>query len=206
MGTFLVRIQISNPFSQLPEPGDSFGIGAEIPTESKAKEFVAFRTLQAEGLGFGVQLFQLCGIAVTLFRSFGEDLALPVWNSCLVKGIDWFPLKIPFRVQRPIGGDKDHRSKGGEIDRKLLQERLAVLHAVEIPLEAEHIENCDELLLFIPPLQRKITPQISFRDLASADNPFMVFKVRDAEPFSDLLPVGLERFVSRESPLCGGEL
>jgi hypothetical protein len=58
-----------------------------------------------------------------------------------VEAGDGVPADVPLGVKGPIGGDVDHRPVGRDVDGEFEQERFVVLHAIEVPAQAERIER-----------------------------------------------------------------
>ena len=127
-----------------PESADTFWAGARHPAKTRAEELVLLLTFQAAAESFFVEMAKFLGGFHPFDKSFGKGGALTPGDARAVEAGDGVPADVSLGVKGPIGGDVDHRPIGREVDREFEQERVVVLHAVEVPAQAERIERCAE--------------------------------------------------------------
>lgn len=162
------------------------------PTESGTKEVVFLFTFQPESDDFLVELTKFFGRTPPLGKSFSERGTLTSRDARAMEAGDGIPSDVAFRIKGPIGGNEDHRSVRRDVDGELEQKRLIVLHAIEIPSQAEGIEGCLEDLAAPCKIYGSGWTQVSFASHGATYHALVVLIQFNLECCFDLRPLGLK--------------
>src|SRR5665213_457581 len=96
---------------------------------------------------------------------------------------------VSLGVKGPIGGDVNHRPIRGNVYGEFEQERVIVLHAIEVPAQAERIKRGAKNIFSAAQVYRKRWAQIALRAHCPTDHSLMVAVDLDIEDSFDARPL-----------------
>ena len=178
-----------------PESADAFWAGARHPAKTRAEEFVLCFAFEAAAEGFLVEMAKLLGGSHPFGKSFGKGGALTPGEARAVEAGDGVPADVSLWVKGPIGGDVDHCPVGRDVHSEFEQERVIVLHAIEVPAQAERIECSAENIVTAAHVYRKRRAEVALGAHGSADDTLVVAVGLDIEGGFEARPLAAKLWI-----------
>ena len=172
-----------------PQSADAFCACARNPAKTSAKELVLLFTFQAQAVSLQVKAVKFLGGFHPFGKSFGKGEALTPRDTDAVEAGDCVPADVSLGVKGPIGGDVDHRPVGRDVDSEFEQERVIVLHPIEVPAQAERVERSLKNIFAATHVDGKRRTQVALDAHCSPNHALMVAVGLDIESTLDARPL-----------------
>jgi len=131
-------------------------------------------------------------------KVFGQGGALTARDARAVEAGDGVPADVSLGVKGPVGGDVNHRPIRGNVYSEFQQERVVVLHAIEVPAQAERIESGAKNIFPAAEVYRKRWAQVAFGAHCPADHALMVAVGLDIEGRFDARPLAAKFWIGAD--------
>ena len=106
----------------------------------------------------------------------------------VVEDSDSVPVKVSSGVETPVRGNEEAGAEGSEMGDALEEDRGVALHAVEVPLVTERVEDRVKSRVFAGPVEAQVHPQILILHEPLANPSIAVLILRHVKDRRDLLP------------------